>query len=370
MSDMGRNKHLAPANSQPKLASYVDDAQLALERKRIFTPSSLYIGHEKSVPEVGDWRALTQENMGRVLVRTPSGLELVSNVCRHRQGLMLGNQSGWGNRAASNTGNLSETGGNIVCPLHRWTYNTQGQLLGAPHFPQTPCLNLERFTLNNCHGLHFEGQRNPSADMASLFKRPEFDFSNYVLDHVEVHPCHYNWKTFIEVYLEDYHVEPFHPGLGQFVSCDDLSWEFGKQFSLQRVGVHRALSQPGSDAYRVWHDKLLSFRQGQAPNFGAIWVTYFPTHMIELTHIHSYFQRFTPCQLKRPSTWSNFITQKKLLLLSVNLLKPSVRLTWKRQLKMMKLQNAWTLAVKPCSPAVKRKQAHTSHPWRMACSIS
>ena len=37
----------------------------------------------------------------------------------------------------------------------------------------------------------------------------------------------YNWKTFIEVYLEDYHVGPFHPGLGQFVTCDDLSWEFG-----------------------------------------------------------------------------------------------------------------------------------------------
>jgi phenylpropionate dioxygenase-like ring-hydroxylating dioxygenase large terminal subunit len=29
---------------------------------------------------------------------------------------------------------------------------------------------------------------------------------------VELHECNYNWKTFIEVYLEDYHVGPFHPG--------------------------------------------------------------------------------------------------------------------------------------------------------------
>ena len=32
------------------------------------------------------------------------------------------------------------SGGNIVCPLHRWTYDNQGQILGAPQFPSTPCL--------------------------------------------------------------------------------------------------------------------------------------------------------------------------------------------------------------------------------------
>lgn len=286
MSDIGRSKHLAPASTQPKLASYVHDSHLALERERIFNQSSLYVGHAKGVPQVGDWRALPQENMGRVLVHAPSGIELLSNVCRHRQSLMLGNRPGWGpnpsDQAPTLSGNLASTGGNIVCPLHRWTYQPNGQLLGAPHFPQTPCLNLERFPLKDCHGLQFEGPRDPASDMRSLFSRPEFDFSDYVLDHVQVHHCHYNWKTFIEVYLEDYHVEPFHPGLGHFVSCDDLTWEFGSQFSLQRVGVHRALSQPGSEAYKVWHDKVLSFRQGSTPDFGAIWVTYFPTHMIEL----------------------------------------------------------------------------------------
>ena len=87
-------------------------------------------------------------------------------------------------------------------------------MIGAPHFPGTPCLSLQKFTLKNCHGMLFEGPRDPAHDMAGLFKRPEFDFSNYVLDHVEVHHCRYNWKTFIEVYLEDYHVGPFHPGAG------------------------------------------------------------------------------------------------------------------------------------------------------------
>ena len=49
-----------------------------------------------------------------MLVRPPNrALQLLSNVCRHRQALM---KRGRGS-----------TGGNIVCPLHRWTYDMQGQ---------------------------------------------------------------------------------------------------------------------------------------------------------------------------------------------------------------------------------------------------
>src|SRR5690606_40258800 len=61
-------------------------------------------------------------------------------------------------------------------------------------------------------------------DLHSFPTRRSSDLG-YMLDHVEVHDCDYNWKTFIEVYLEDYHVEPFHPGLGNFVTCDDLRSE-------------------------------------------------------------------------------------------------------------------------------------------------
>lgn len=275
MTDIGREAHVAPAQTQLSVSSYFDEDTFAKEQALIFQNSALYIGHEKLVPEAGDWRTLPQENAGRVLVRNSQGVELISNVCRHRQAIMLGSVTG-------HTGNLRDTGGNIVCPVHRWTYSQQGKLLGAPQFPETPCMNLQKFTLKNCHGLLFEGPRNPAHDMATLFKRPEFDFSDYVLDHVEVHRCNYNWKTFIEVYLEDYHVGPFHPGLGKFVSCDDLAWEFSEWYSLQRVGVHQALEQPGTDTYRQWHDRLIDYRGGEAPEFGAVWVTYFPTHMIEL----------------------------------------------------------------------------------------
>jgi hypothetical protein len=46
-------------------------------------------GTELAVPEIGDYHALPQEGEGRALVRTPQGVELISNVCRHRQAVML-----------------------------------------------------------------------------------------------------------------------------------------------------------------------------------------------------------------------------------------------------------------------------------------
>ena len=102
-----------------------------------------------------------------------------------------------------------------------------------------------------------------------------------MLDRVELHECNYNWKTFIEVYLEDYHVGPFHPGLGSFVTCEDLRWEFDDHYSVQTVGVADRLGKAGSPVYERWHDELLQYRDGKPPKHGAIWLTYYPHIMVE-----------------------------------------------------------------------------------------
>ena len=170
----------------------------------------------------------------------------------------------------------------IVCPIHRWTYDLQGRLIGAPHFDTDPCLHLRQYPLRNWRGLLFEQPgRNIDAALSDVGASEALDFSGWVLDKVELHECDYNWKTFIEVYLEDYHVAPFHPGLGGFVSCDDLRWQFGTHHSVQTVGVQHDLQRPGSSAYRAWHKALLAYRGGQPPSFGAVWLTLYPNIMVE-----------------------------------------------------------------------------------------
>lgn len=279
MSDL--SLQLQQATSQLPVSSYFDEALFQREMATIFQQGPHYVGHELAVPNVGDYHALPQEGEGRALVRTPQGVQLISNVCRHRQAVML---KGRGTLAGAQT----PSGGNIVCPLHRWTYAPGGQLLGAPHFSHDPCLNLNNYPLQSWNGLLFEKTADcpdVADDLAGIGPRADLDFSGHVLDRIELHECNYNWKTFIEVYLEDYHVGPFHPGLGGFVTCDDLRWEFGENHSIQTVGVTSRLGKVGiaggSPAYERWQKALLAYRNGQLPRQGAVWFTCYPHIMVE-----------------------------------------------------------------------------------------
>ncbi len=274
MSDL--SLQLQQAQAQLPVTSYSDEALFQRELETIFQSGPRYVGHQLAVPEAGDYLALPQESGGRVLVRSHDGVELLSNVCRHRQAIILKDKGSLKTQAQSSGG------GNIVCPLHRWTYSPKGELLGAPHFAQDPCLNLKRYPLREWNGLLFEDNGlDVAADLADMGPRSALDFTGFALDRVELHECNYNWKTFIEVYLEDYHVGPFHPGLGQFVTCDDLNWEFKENYSVQTVGVSSSFGKPGSPAYQKWHDVLLKYRNGELPDRGAIWLTYYPHIMVE-----------------------------------------------------------------------------------------
>ncbi len=271
MSDL--SLQFKQAVSPLHVSSYFDPALFQREKELIFDGGPRYVGHKLAVPERGDYQALPHEGEGRALIHAPGGLELVSNVCRHRQAIMLKGRG---------TLNTPAQGGNIVCPLHRWTYAPSGQLLGAPHFSHDPCLNLNSYKLREWNGLLFEDNgRDVAADMAGLGMAQELSFDGYVLDHTELHHCDYNWKTFIEVYLEDYHVGPFHPGLGNFVACDDLRWQFAPEYSVQTVGVANRLGRAGSDVYHRWQRALLDYRRGEPPAHGAIWLTYYPHIMVE-----------------------------------------------------------------------------------------
>ncbi|MRD73145.1 Rieske 2Fe-2S domain-containing protein [Rhodocyclus tenuis] len=242
---------------------YSDEALFAVEQEVFFAAGPGYVGHELMVPEIGDYRSLEWFDHAQLLVRGDDGVRLLSNVCRHRQAIMLQGQ-GKAKR--------------IVCPLHRWAYDTDGDLVGAPRFKEKPCLSLRRQAVQSWQGLLFAGPRPVADDLAALQGSP-FDFSGYRLDRVVLHDCDYNWKTFIEVYLEDYHVAPFHPGLGNFVTCDDLHWQFGTQFSVQRVGLTR-FERSGSPAYARWQQAVRDAFP-EAPPQGAVWLTLYPNVMLE-----------------------------------------------------------------------------------------
>jgi choline monooxygenase len=266
MSDLSSIAAVSSHSPQLPVNWYFDPRIYELEKRLLFDEGPGYVGHELMVPNAGDYHALHWFGDAWALVRNGNGVELLSNICRHRQAVML---RGRGNAKS------------IVCPLHRWTYALDGRLLGAPHFDGNPCLDLARTPLQSWNGLLFAGRRNVARDLAALGGLKDLDFSGHVLDRIEVDEYACNWKTFIEVYLEDYHVEPFHPGLGNFVDVSNLGWQFGDWFSVQTCGLKDGLARPGSEVYRRWHEQVLRYGEGRQPAHGAIWLTYFPNVMVE-----------------------------------------------------------------------------------------
>jgi phenylpropionate dioxygenase-like ring-hydroxylating dioxygenase large terminal subunit len=269
MSDLASQRVLARTSPHLPLSWYFDPKVAQLEKKLLFDRGPGYVGHQQMAANPGEYRVLDwRANGAWSLVNNGGEIDLVSNVCRHRQAIML-------------KGHGTLPGGTITCPLHRWSYTGEGKHIGAPDFPNFPCLDLPRQKLQKWNGMLFNGPRDIAKDLAKLGVASELDFEGYALDKVEVVEYPFNWKTFIEVYLEDYHVAPFHPGLGNFVTCTDLRWEFSDWYSVQTVGVNEVLSHPGTDTYKRWHEQVLKYRNGEPPPHGAIWLTYYPNVMVE-----------------------------------------------------------------------------------------
>ena len=258
--------HLSQTAGLP-ISWYLDPAVLEVEQRVLFDEGPGYVGHELLVPDDTSYHALSWDE-GWALVRSGGEVRLVSNVCRHRQSVIL---EGRGHAR------------NLVCPLHRWSYDLEGRQRAAPRFGGNPGRNLPTRALRSWNGLLFTGPRDPGADLAGFSLSEEYAFDGFVYDRTWVEDYPINWKTFIEFYIELYHVEPFHPGLTSLIDCDRFSsadWELGEWWANQRVPLGADLSTSPSDRYLEYQKLVVDYR-GREPRFGALWLCYYPNVMVE-----------------------------------------------------------------------------------------
>jgi phenylpropionate dioxygenase-like ring-hydroxylating dioxygenase large terminal subunit len=266
MSDLSSTLSLTRTPVPIPISWYFDPKIAELEQRLIFDQGPGYIGHELLVANIGDFYVLDWLPGSPILVRSHEGLRLVSNVCRHRQSILL-----------KGHGHIE----NIVCPSHRWTYDLEGKLLGAPQFPANPCLNLDVRALTNWRGMLFTGKRDPEKDLAGMNYLADYNFTGHVRDRVEVTEYDFNWKAFLEIYLELYHVESIHPGLRRFVDPGHWHWEFGERWSSQQLGVYANLSHKEGPTYTHYIEVLLRYNEGKPPKYGTLWSIYYPNICLE-----------------------------------------------------------------------------------------
>ncbi len=202
----------AAATSGIPPACYADDALLPLERAAMFRRGWIGLGLADRWREAGDYSALEIGGVPLIVVRNNAGtLKALANTCRHRGSELLAG---------------SGTCRKIKCPFHWWTYDLDGRLKVYPRMESAKNFDptdygLVEFALECRDGLAFVSfdDEPPSID-AWLGDFGEIHapwrLADLAATRVREFDVDCNWKTFIEVFNEYYHLPAVHP--------DSINW--------------------------------------------------------------------------------------------------------------------------------------------------
>lgn len=248
------------------LSWYQNPEVFEREQVCLFQKKPIYVGHALMVPNIGDYHVLSRHANAEVLTHTQNGIHCISNICRHHQAMLL-----------EDDGN-AET---IICPLHHWMYNLEGKMLKAPLFNNPPCLHLDTTEIYNWRQLIFKNAMPEALGRDARHLQDVLCMEGYRYHRSVTEVYEMNWKVFMEVFIDNYHVPFVHPGLRSFVDWRSQFWEIGDWYSAQFVKINPAY---GSKAVANYHDYgalVAEVFAGEEPDFGAIWIAVYPNLMIE-----------------------------------------------------------------------------------------
>ena len=223
---------LADSMTLPPLC-YSDERWLDLERERIFGRGWIAVGREDRWPRAGDYAALDLGGVPLVVMRDRHGrLRAWANSCRHRGMKLL---SGEGRCKA------------VVCPFHAWTYDLDGALISAPRMETSNGFDLADYGLTafrlECRdGFAFvcmDPEQRKLDDWLGDFTEVHHPWAlaDWTTTRVREFEVDCNWKLFLEVFNEYYHLPCVHPHsiADTYLEpepCDAVMGEYTTQFGV------------------------------------------------------------------------------------------------------------------------------------------
>jgi len=248
---------LARAETLPA-ARYHDPAAFEAERQAVFRREWLLVAHVDELAEPGD--AVAEPLAGwPVFVRRgrDGALRGFHDVCRHRAGPLVGMPGG----AVAQAFRVPR----LRCRYHGWVYDEEGRLERTPDFGSArdfdpAVLGLVPIRVDTWRGFVFaclDPEARPLAD--ALGRLPELagpvPLERYRFHARAAHRLRCNWKTYVENYLEGYHIPYVHPRLHREI--DVKGYAVGAE---RRVVTHHAPARP----------------QVTAPVYDGLWAWLFP----------------------------------------------------------------------------------------------
>ena len=199
------NGPLTAATAMPP-GLYHDPAIFLRERERLFARGWVCPGMAAEIPKPGDYISFSVSDQPFFVIRGRDGaVHSYSNVCLHRMMILL-----------EGRGSCSR----IVCPYHAWTYDIDGQLVGAPHMKRTPGFEPRQYHLPEIRTEIWEGwiyvTLDPAAESVARLLAPlqtvvaDYDMAGYVPVVTQDHVWKTNWKLLNENFMEGYHLPVAH----------------------------------------------------------------------------------------------------------------------------------------------------------------
>jgi len=202
--------HVGKAWTLPS-SLYTNPAVFAVEREKIFARTWQVVGRAHQVANPGDY--FTTELVGEPLLVVRGGDRILRgfyNVCRHRAGPPA---EGCGSRKL------------FRCGYHGWTYGFDGSLISATEMEGVEGFRPEEFALAavrveewfNLIFVNLDCEAQPLREsLGELLPQAEkFPFSTMKLFERRTYDMKCNWKTYVDNYLEGYHLPSVHPGLNR-----------------------------------------------------------------------------------------------------------------------------------------------------------
>ena len=232
--------------------AYISPAYFSLEEERLWSRTWQIVCRAEEIPSIGDFVTHEIIDESIIVVRVSDDtVKAFYNVCQHR-----------GRRLKEGCGN---TGPNIACKFHGWSWKTDGSLNsvtdredweGCPAF-DNESLRLKEVRIEQWGGWYWismDPEIEPLLDYLSPI--PEV-LQNYELEKMRfawyktlVVPC--NWKVMIDAFNEGYHTAATHPQIGRRMAFGTASSTHGKHamFSMptpERTRRRMAETPPGTD---------------------------------------------------------------------------------------------------------------------------
>jgi phenylpropionate dioxygenase-like ring-hydroxylating dioxygenase large terminal subunit len=193
---------------------YTSPEFFEFERAEVFSRSWICVGRIEQVKNAGDCISANVAGEPILVVRTNSGdLRAMAAICRHRGQIIPCTQN-------------QKT---FRCPLHAWTYDLEGKLIGAPRMSKTEIAELRKsewlqpVRLELWHGFIFVNLDRHAEPLAPSLAKVEPFWAGYenadlvgVPPRMADTPVPWNWKVQLENFTDAYHTEFVHRGTHDF----------------------------------------------------------------------------------------------------------------------------------------------------------